>query len=139
MTLTERFYITPYAQRQTGARATGHLRNGRGNERRFIRKAADGSLYADDTLSESVTEFAKRERLSWELKTLTEGVLAELLGQAVDKNSVVWAGKRTNRRMVAVGFRASKKRVVIPLRMYCLKQNLKYRLKVRNKGREYQV
>ena len=55
-------------------------------------KTADGSLYADDTLSESVTEFASGT-LKLGIKDLTPEVLAELLGQAVDKNSVVWAGK----------------------------------------------
>ena len=34
--------------------------------------------------------------------------LAELLGQAVDKNSVVWAGKEDEPPYVAVGFRAKK-------------------------------
>ena len=53
-------------------------------------KTADGSLYADDTLSESVTEFASGT-LKLGIKDLTPEVLAELLGQAVDKNSVVWA------------------------------------------------
>lgn len=50
-------------------------------------KTADGSLYADDTLSESVTEFASGT-LKLGIKDLTPEVLAELLGQAVDKNSV---------------------------------------------------
>ena len=52
-----------------------------------------GRGYADDTLSESVTEFASGT-LKLGIKDLTPEVLAELLGQAVDKNSVVWAGKR---------------------------------------------
>ena len=90
-------------------------------------KTADGSLYADDTLSESVTEFASGT-LKLGIKDLTPEVLAELLGQAVDKNSVVWAGKEDEPPYVAVGFRAKKTggkyRYVC-----CLKQNLKYRLK----------
>ena len=68
-------------------------------------KTADGSLYADDTLSESVTEFASGT-LKLGIKDLTPEVLAELLGQAVDKNSVVWAGKEDEPPYVAVGFRA---------------------------------
>lgn len=51
-------------------------------------KTADGSLYADDTLSESVTEFASGT-LKLGIKDLTPEVLAELLGQEVDENSVV--------------------------------------------------
>ena len=42
------------------------------------------------------------------IKDLTPEVLAELLGQAVDKNSVVWAGKEDEPPYVAVGFRAKK-------------------------------
>ena len=70
-------------------------------------KTADGSLYADDTLSESVTEFASGT-LKLGIKDLTPEVLAELLGQAADKNSVVWAGKEDEPPYVAVGFRAKK-------------------------------
>ena len=89
-------------------------------------KTADGSLYADDTLSESVTEFASGT-LKLGIKDLTPEVLAELLGQAVDKNSVVWAGKEDEPPYVAVGFRA--KKTGGKYRYVCLKQNLKYRLK----------
>ena len=64
-------------------------------------------MYADDTLSESVTEFASGT-LKLGIKDLTPEVLAELLGQAVDKNSVVWAGKEDEPPYVAVGFRAKK-------------------------------
>lgn len=70
-------------------------------------KTADGSLYADDTLSESVTEFASGT-LKLGIKDLTPEVLAELLGQTVDRNKVVWAGKGDEPPYVAVGFRAKK-------------------------------
>ena len=70
-------------------------------------KTADGSLYADDTLSESVTEFASGT-LKLGIKDLTPEVLAELLGQMVDQNKVVWAGKDDEPPYVAVGFRAKK-------------------------------
>lgn len=70
-------------------------------------KTADGSLYADDTLSESVTEFASGT-LKLGIKDLTPEVLAELLGQEVDQNKVVWAGKEDEPPYVAVGFRANK-------------------------------
>lgn len=70
-------------------------------------KTADGSLYADDTLSESVTEFASGT-LKLGIKDLTTEVLADLLGQMVDKNKVVWAGKDDEPPYVAVGFRAKK-------------------------------
>lgn len=70
-------------------------------------KTADGSLYADDTLSESVTEFASGT-LKLGIKDLTTEVLAEILGQMVDQNKVVWAGKDDEPPYVAVGFRAQK-------------------------------
>lgn len=70
-------------------------------------KTADGSLYADDTLSESVTEFASGT-LKLGIKDLTTEVLAEILGQLVDQNKVVWAGKDDEPPYVAVGFRAQK-------------------------------
>lgn len=70
-------------------------------------KTADATLYADDTLSESVTEFASGT-LKLGIKDLTPEVLAELLGQEVDQNKVVWAGKENEPPYVAVGFRAKK-------------------------------
>lgn len=70
-------------------------------------KTADGTLYADDTLSESVSEFSSGT-LKLGVKDLTPEVLAELLGQEVDKNKVVWAGKDNEPPYVAVGFRAKK-------------------------------
>lgn len=70
-------------------------------------KTADGSLYADDTLSEVISEFASGT-LKLGIKDLTPEVLAELLGQEVDKNKVVWAGKEDEPPYVAVGFRAKK-------------------------------
>lgn len=70
-------------------------------------KTADGSLYADDTLSESVTEFASGT-LKLGIKDLTTEVLAEILGQLVDEDKVVWAGKEDEPPYVAVGFRAKK-------------------------------
>lgn len=68
---------------------------------------ADDSLFADDTLSESITEFVKAT-LKLGVKDLTPEVLAELLGQKVDQNKVVWAGKEDEPPYVAVGFRAKK-------------------------------
>jgi phi13 family phage major tail protein len=70
-------------------------------------KTADGTLYADDTLSESVTEFASGT-LKLGVKDLEPEVTAELLGQEVDGNKVVWAGKENEPPYVAVGFRAKK-------------------------------
>ena len=71
-------------------------------------KTADGSLYADDTLSESVTEFASGT-LKLGIKELAPEVTAEVLGQEVDQNKVVGAGKDDEPPYVAVGFRAKKK------------------------------
>lgn len=68
---------------------------------------ADGSLYADDSLSEHVTEFVKGV-LKLGIKDLTPEVLAELLGQTIDNNKVIWAGRDNEPPYVAVGFRAQK-------------------------------
>lgn len=70
-------------------------------------KTADGSLYADDTLSESVTEFTSGT-LKLGVKDLVPEVLAEVLGQMVDQNKVVWAGKDDDPPYVAIGFKAKK-------------------------------
>lgn len=70
---------------------------------------AEANLYADDTLNESVKEFSKGT-LKLGINDLTPGVLAELLGQMVDKNKVVWAGKDDEPPYVAIGFRAKKMR-----------------------------
>ena len=45
---------------------------------------ADGSLYADDSLSESITEFVKAT-LKLGVKDLPPTVTAKVLGQTVDK------------------------------------------------------
>lgn len=68
---------------------------------------ADGSLYADDGLSESITEFVKAT-LKLGIKDLTPTITAKVLGQTVDKNQVVWAGKDDEAPYIAVGFRAKK-------------------------------
>lgn len=69
---------------------------------------ADATLYADDVLSESATEFSSGS-LKLGIKDLTPEVLAECLGQLVDKNKVVWAGKDNEPPYIAIGFRAPKK------------------------------
>ena len=68
---------------------------------------ATATLYADDALSESVQEFSSGT-LTLGIKDLTPEVLAELLGQEVDQNNVVWAGKDDEPPFVAIGFRARK-------------------------------
>lgn len=70
-------------------------------------KTAEGSLYADDTLSESITEFDSGT-IKLGVKDLMPEVLAEILGQKVDQNKVVWAGKDDEPPYVAIGFRAKK-------------------------------
>lgn len=67
---------------------------------------AEAKLYADDALSESVKEFTSGE-LTLGIKELAPEVVAELLGQEVDENNVVWAGD-DEAPYVAVGFRAKK-------------------------------
>ena len=70
-------------------------------------KTAEANLYADDALSESVKEFINGT-LKLGIKDLTPEVIAELLGQMVDKNKVVWAGGDDEPPFVAIGFRARK-------------------------------
>ena len=69
---------------------------------------ADATLYADDVLSESATEFSSGS-LKLGVKDLIPEVLAEVLGQLLDKNKVVWAGKDNEPPYIAIGFRAPKK------------------------------
>lgn len=70
-------------------------------------ETATAELYADDALDESATEFSKGT-LKLNIKELEPEVTAELLGQEVDQNKVVWAGKNDEPPYVAVGFRAKK-------------------------------
>ena len=64
---------------------------------------ADATLYADDALSENVSEFASCT-LSLGVKELTN----EVLGQEVDEDGVLYAGDTDEPPYVAVGFRAKK-------------------------------
>lgn len=68
---------------------------------------ADATLYADDALSENVSEFASCA-LSLGVKELTNEVLEDLLGQEVDEDGVLYAGDTDEPPYVAVGFRAKK-------------------------------
>lgn len=67
---------------------------------------AEATLYADDALSESVKEFTSGT-LKLGIKDLEPETLADLLGQEVDENQVVWAGD-DEPPYVAIGFRARK-------------------------------
>lgn len=68
---------------------------------------ADGKLYVDDALAITVSEFANGN-LKLGIDDLTPETTAEILGQAVDKNKVVWAGGDDEPPYIAVGFRAKK-------------------------------
>lgn len=70
-------------------------------------KTADGTLYVDDMLVESVSEFANGT-LKLGVDDLTPEVTADILGQDVDQNEVVWAGEKDEPPYIAVGFRAKK-------------------------------
>lgn len=72
-------------------------------------KTATAELYADDAISESVKEFVNGT-LKLGIKDLTPEVLAEVLGQIVDQNKVVWAGDGDEPPFLAIGFRAAKTR-----------------------------
>jgi phi13 family phage major tail protein len=68
---------------------------------------ADATLYADDALSEDVSEFVSCT-LSLGIKELSNDVLKDLLGQEVDEDGVLYAGDGDEPNLVAVGFRAKK-------------------------------
>ena len=68
---------------------------------------AEGILYADDAVSESVKEFVKGA-LKLGIKDLDTETVAELLGQEVDDDQVVYGGADDEPPYVAVGFRAKK-------------------------------
>lgn len=70
-------------------------------------KTATADLYADDAISESVKEFINGT-LKLGVKDLATEVLAEVLGQMVDRNKVVWAGDGDEPPFLAIGFRAAK-------------------------------
>lgn len=68
---------------------------------------AEGTLYADDAVSESVKEFVKGA-LKLGIKDLETATVAELLGQTVDEDQVIYGGADDEPPYVAVGFRAKK-------------------------------
>lgn len=70
-------------------------------------KMATADLYADDALSESEKEFANGT-LKLGVKDLTPETIADVLGQMVDQNKVVWAGGDDQPPFLAIGFRAPK-------------------------------
>lgn len=70
-------------------------------------KTTSADLYADDALSESAKEFTNGT-LKLGIKDLTPETLAEVLGQMVDQNKVVWAGGDDEPPFLAIGFRAAK-------------------------------
>jgi len=69
---------------------------------------AEGTLYADDAVSESVKEFVKGI-LKLGVKDLETAIIAELLGQKTDGDQVVYGGADDEPPYVAIGFRAKKK------------------------------
>ena len=68
---------------------------------------AEGTLYADDAVSESVKEFVKGS-LKLGIKDLATEDTAALLGQEVDGDDVIYGGADDEPPYVAVGFRAKK-------------------------------
>lgn len=68
---------------------------------------AEGTLYADDAVTDSVKEFVSGT-LKLGIRDLTSAVLADILGQEVAKDGVVWAGDTDEAPYVAIGFRAKK-------------------------------
>lgn len=68
---------------------------------------AEGTLYADDAVSESVKEFVKGA-LKLGIKDLEIEDVAALLGQQMDADQVIYGGDTDEPPYVAVGFRAKK-------------------------------
>lgn len=68
---------------------------------------AEGTLYADDAVSESIKEFVKGA-LKLGIKDLETEDIAALLGQEVDEDQVIYGGADDEPPYVAVGFRAKK-------------------------------
>lgn len=68
---------------------------------------AEGTLYADDAVSESVKEFVKGA-LKLGVKDLEPEDVATLLGQEMDEDQVIYGGADDEPPYVAIGFRAKK-------------------------------
>ena len=68
---------------------------------------AEGNLYADDAVSESVKEFVKGA-LKLGIKDLAIEDVAAILGQQMDEDKVIYGGDTDEPPYVAVGFRAKK-------------------------------
>lgn len=68
---------------------------------------AEGILYADDAVSENIKEFVKGI-LKLGVKEIGLENTAELLGQTVDEDGVIYAGETDEPPYVAVGFSAKK-------------------------------
>lgn len=70
-------------------------------------KTAGATLYADDALCETVTEFVNGT-LKLGVDDIGTENAAEILGQTVDQNKIVWSGKDDEAPYIAIGFRAKK-------------------------------
>lgn len=70
-------------------------------------KVAEGTLYADDGVDEVEREFSGGE-LKLGVNDLLPADLAELLGQELDEDNVVYANSADSAPYFAVGFRARK-------------------------------
>lgn len=68
---------------------------------------AEGVLYADDAVSESVKEFVKGT-LKLGIKELGTAMTAKCLGQKMDKDQVIYGGENDEPPYLAIGFRAKK-------------------------------
>lgn len=72
-------------------------------------EVAEAILYADDGAAEVVKEFVSGE-LKLNVDDISQEDMAELLGQEIDGDGVVFAGDNDNPPYYAVGFRAKKPR-----------------------------
>lgn len=70
-------------------------------------EVAEGTLYADDAVAETVKEFTKGN-IKLSVNDLDQEKVASLLGQTIDDNKVIYAGDTDEPPYVALGFRAKK-------------------------------
>ena len=70
-------------------------------------EVAEGNLYADDSIDETIKEFVSGE-ITINVNDIPTESYAYLLGQKIDANGVTWGSEDDDPPFVAVGFRAKK-------------------------------
>lgn len=70
-------------------------------------EVAEGVLYADDAVDEIVKEFVKGS-IKLNVNDLEPAKVADILGQYIDANNVIFSGENDEPPYIALGFRAKK-------------------------------